>query len=111
MLSRLQEFAAIQQHGTVRSNTLITARFLRTNLAVTRFGLATGRRIGGAVARNRVRRRIREALREMASSFRPGWDVMIIARPGAVDADHAALVGSLQRTLERGGVLGGTARS
>ena len=111
MLSRLQEFAAIQEHGTVRSTTLITARFLRTNLEITRFGLATGRRVGGAVTRNRVRRRIREALREMAASFRPGWDVLIIARPAIVDADHVALVGTLRRTLERGGVLGGVSGS
>jgi len=111
MLSRLQEFAAIQEHGTVRSTGLITARFLRTNLEITRFGLATGRRVGGAVTRNRVRRRIREALREMAGSFRPGWDVLIIARPAIVDADHVALVGALRRTLERGGVLGGVSSS
>jgi len=107
MLSRLQEFSAIQERGTTRSTGLVTARFLRTNLVATRFGLATGRRIGGAVVRNRVRRRLREALREMASSFQPGWDVLIIARPAIVDADHAALVGALRRTLERGGVLGG----
>jgi ribonuclease P protein component len=85
----------------------VTARFLRTNLETTRFGLATGRRVGGAVTRNRVRRRLREALREMAASFRPGWDVLIIARPAIVDADHAVLVDALRRTLQRGGVLGG----
>jgi ribonuclease P protein component len=110
MLSRLQEFNAIQEHGTARSTALVTARFLRTNLDTTRFGLATGRRVGGAVVRNRVRRRVREALREMAASFRPGWDVLIIARPAIVAADHAALVAALRRTLERGGVLGGLQR-
>jgi len=107
MLSRPQEFTAIQDRGTARSTGLITARFLRTDLETTRFGLATGRRIGGAVVRNRVRRRLREALRVLHSSFRPGWDVLIIARPAIVGADHAALVGALRRTLERGGVLGG----
>jgi ribonuclease P protein component len=111
MLSRRQEFTAIQEHGTVRSTSLITVRFLRTNRDITRFGLATGRRIGGAVARNRAKRRLREALRELAAAFRPGWDVLIIARPAIVDADHAALVGGLRRTLERAGVLGGLTSS
>ena len=46
----------------------------------------------------------------MAPSFQPGWDVLIIARPAIVGADHDALVGALQRTLVRGGVLGGIAR-
>jgi ribonuclease P protein component len=107
MLSRPQDFAAIQENGTTRSHPLFTARFLRTDLSATRFGISTGRKLGSAVVRNRVRRRLREALRVMAPSFQPGWDVLIIARPAIVGADHDALVGALHRTLVRGGVLGG----
>jgi ribonuclease P protein component len=107
MLSRPQDFAAIQGSGTTRSHPLLSARFLRTDLGTTRFGLSTNRRLGGAVVRNRVRRRLREALRVMAPSFQPGWDVLIIARPTIVEADHDALVGALHRTLVRGGVIGG----
>jgi ribonuclease P protein component len=108
MLSRPQDFAAFQGRGTVRSHPLLTARFLRTDLDAARFGLSTGRKLGGAVIRNRVRRRLREVLRVMAPSFQPGWDVLIIARPAIVDADHDALVGAVRRTLVRGGVLGGS---
>jgi ribonuclease P protein component len=109
MLSRPKDFAAVQGSGTSRSNSLLTARFLRTDLETTRFGLSTGRKLGGAVVRNRARRRIREALRVMAPSFQPGWDVLIIARPAIVDADHATVVGALRRLLHRGGVFGGPA--
>jgi ribonuclease P protein component len=109
MLSRPQDFAALQGKGTLRSHPLLTARFLRNDLETTRFGLSTGRKLGGAVVRNRARRRIREALRVMAPSFQPGWDVLIIARPALVEADHEALVGALRRLLERGGVIGGPA--
>jgi ribonuclease P protein component len=111
MLTSPQDFAAIQDRGTSRSHPLLIARFLRTDLETTRFGLATGRRIGGAVVRNRVRRRLREVLRAMAPSFQAGWDVLIIARPAVVEADHDALVGALQRLLGRGGVLGGQSRT
>ena len=110
MLSRPQDFAAIQEAGTTRSHTLPSARFLRTDLETTRFGLATGRRLGTAVVRNRVRRRLREALRVMAPSFQPGWDVLIIARPAIVEADQDTLVGALRRTLIKGGALGGSTR-
>ena len=88
MLSRPQDFAAFQGGGTTRSHPLLTARFRRTDLETTRFGLSTGRALGGAVVRNRVRRRLREALRVMAPSFQPGWDVLIIARPAIVEADQ-----------------------
>ena len=107
MLSHPQDFAAIQGAGTSRSHPYFSARFLRTDLETTRFGLSTGRKLGGAVVRNRVRRRLREALRAMAPSFQPGWDVLIIVRPAIVEADHDALVGALRRLLTRGGVLGG----
>ena len=110
MLSRPQDFAAIQASGTTRSHVLLTARFVRTDLPTTRFGLSTNRRLGGAVVRNRVRRRLREVLRVMAPSFQPGWDVLIIARPAIVEADHDALVGAVHRTLVRGGAIGGSTR-
>src|SRR5947208_3575241 len=87
MLSRPQDFAALQSDGTIRSHPLLLVRFLRTDLDSTRFGLSTGRKLGGAVVRNRVRRRLREALRVMAPSFQPGWDVLIIAKPGAIEAE------------------------
>jgi ribonuclease P protein component len=107
MLSRPQDFTAIQGSGTSRSHPLLIARFLRTDLETTRFGLSTGRKLGGAVVRNRIRRRLREALRVMAPSFQPGWDVLFIARPAIVEADHDALVGAVRRLLGRGGVLKG----
>jgi ribonuclease P protein component len=107
MLSRPEDFAALQGEGSVRSHPLVVVRVRRTGLEETRFGLSTGRKLGGAVVRNRVRRRIREALRVMAPSFQPGWDVLIIARPPVIGADFETLAGTLQNLLRRGGVLGG----
>jgi ribonuclease P protein component len=110
MLSSPRDFAALQRDGTSRSHPLAHARFRRTDLGTTRFGLSTGQKLGGAVVRNRVRRRLREALRVMAPSFQPGWDVLIIARPAIVEADQDTLVGALRRTLVKGGALGGSTR-
>jgi len=108
MLSRPQDFAALQRGGTTRSNPLLTARFRRNDLEATRFGLSTGRSLGGAVVRNRVRRRLREALKAMAPAFQPGWDVLIIVRPAIVAADYETLVGAVRRTLIKGGAVGGS---
>ena len=107
MLSSPKDFSALQDAGTARSHNLLVIRTLRTDLEVTRFGFSTGRRLGGAVVRNRVRRRLREALRVMAPSFQPGWDVLIIARPPVIAADREALSSALHNLLRRGGVLGG----
>ncbi len=105
MLSRPQDFAALQERGTIRSHPLLAARVARTDLGITRFGLATGRALGSAVVRNRVRRRLREAIRSMHPLLRPGWDILVIARPAIVDANHRAIGSALRRLLARGGVL------
>jgi ribonuclease P protein component len=107
MISKPEDFAALQGEGTVRSHSLLVVRIRWTGLEETRFGMSTGRKLGGAVVRNRVRRRLREALRVMAPSFQPGWDVLIIARPPVIRADFQTLAGTLQNLLRRGGVLGG----
>ena len=107
MLSKPEDFAALQGEGTVRSHSLLVVRIRWTGLEETRFGLSTGRKLGGAVVRNRARRRLREALRVMAPSFQPGWDVLIIARQPVIGADFQTLAGTLQNLLRRGGVIGG----
>ena len=45
----------------------------------------------------------------MAPDLRPGWDVLVIARPGLVVADHRTLAETLRRLLRRSGVVGGEA--
>jgi ribonuclease P protein component len=105
MLSHPQDFAALQEHGTIRSHPLLAARVRRTELGTTRFGLATGRALGSAVVRNRVRRRLRESIRSMQPVLQPGWDVLVIARPAIVAADYVAILAALRRLLARGGVV------
>lgn len=92
----------------MRSHPLLAARVLRTDLETTRFGMATSRAIGSAVVRNRVRRRIREALRAIGPTIRPGWDVLLIARRGLVEVDYETVVKTLRRQLVRGGVAEGS---
>lgn len=111
MLASPRDFARLAGDSVGRTHPLLSGRFHRTGTDETRFGLATSKRLGGAVVRNRVRRRIREALRAMAPTFQPGWDVLIIARPAIVAADHDALVAALRRVLRSGGVLGGPSES
>ncbi len=67
-----------------------------------RFGFTVTRRLGKAVVRNRVRRRLREAVRSLAEGrARPGHDYVLIARPGALERDFAALRADLEKALDR----------
>lgn len=72
-----------------------------------RLGLAVSRKVGPAVARNRVKRRIREFFRLGRAGFVPGVLLVVVARPGAADLDWSGLSGELGRLLRRGGVIVG----
>jgi len=105
MLRRKGDFDALQRSSKSKMHPLLVARFLPNDLGRTRFGLSTGRRVGGAVVRNRVRRRLRAAIRAHAAELEPGWDVLLVARPPSADADYAALDRALRGVLRAAHVL------
>jgi len=111
MITRPSDFAALQRDGTSRSTALLSVRVRHTDLAATRFAFSTGKKLGGAVVRNRTRRRIREALRPMIVALAPGWDVLVVARPATAEAPQAAIAADLARLLTRVGILGTETRA
>ena len=106
MLRRKADFDAIGRHGKSRSGRLLVLRSLRTDGPGTRIGLSTPRTLGGAVQRNRVRRRLRDLLRGQLGAMSSGWDLLLIARPEAGSATYAELREALRSLLERSGISG-----
>lgn len=62
-----------------------------------RLGFTITRKIGTAVERNRIRRRLRAAVREAGDAFRRGHDYVVVARREVLSEDFAALAQSLSR--------------
>ena len=104
MLRRRADFEAIGRRGTARSTPLLVLRSLRTERTETRIGLSTPRTLGGAVQRNRVRRRLRELVRTRLERIGPGWDLLFIARPAAGIATHTELGEAIDALLARSGI-------
>ena len=104
VLRHKADFDALARSGTARSNRLLVLRSLRTSRSESRLGLSTPKSLGGAVQRNRVRRRLRELVRERGGEIGPGWDLLLIARPEAAEASHAELREALGSLLERSGI-------
>ena len=73
--------------------------------ADSRIGLVTSRRVGLAVTRNLVRRRLREAVRHSRPQLRTGCWLVIVARYTAARADAAQLAAEWQKLARRAGVL------
>lgn len=98
MLRHRKDFARLSAHGRTRADRLLVLHFLPNALDHDRFGISTGKRLGGAVVRNRVRRRLRAILRG-APRQGAGLDVLIVARPASREASFEELRGALERLL------------
>ena len=70
-----------------------------------RVGITVGKKLGKAHIRNRTRRRIREVYRLNEEAFLPGWDIVVVARSKAVDAEFSRLTKSYLSLAKKAGVL------
>jgi ribonuclease P protein component len=70
-----------------------------------RVGVSAGRRVGGAVVRNRAKRRVREAVRGRLAQLKPGWDLIFVVRPAAASADFQAIDRAVATLLQRAALL------
>jgi ribonuclease P protein component len=102
-LTKSEQYAVVYEKGSSWADGLVVVKALPNGLSFSRYGLSVGRRLGGAVVRNRVKRRLREILR--STQLKPGWDIVFIARPPAASASFAGLGKSVQALLSRAGLL------
>lgn len=100
-LRRTKDIELVRARGDAVSDRHFTMRFRRNGLDVVRIAVASPRSIGGAVDRNRARRRIREALRNALREVKtaPGTDLYVVTRPSALSAPFAELREALERRL------------
>jgi ribonuclease P protein component len=102
-LRRGEDIARVRAEGVARNDKLFSLRALPTDRATVRVAVAASRAVGGAVQRNRARRRVREAVR-LALAVRPsprtGADIVVTVRPAALDAAPADVRGAVERQLD-----------
>jgi ribonuclease P protein component len=105
-LSRSRDFDAVYRHGrSVSTRYLVLYWFPREDAGgEPRVGLAVPKAAGTAVARNRVKRLLREAWRALLPRVPPGHDYVLIARPGLAEAADSRGLEWLQERV--GEVLG-----
>jgi ribonuclease P protein component len=94
-----KRFSEIHRDGNSAANRFLVIRFLANGLDQSRFGILTSKRIGNAVVRNRVKRRLREVIR--ANRIKSGWDALFIARKGSDKASYQELKRAADNLLRR----------
>ena len=96
------EFTAIRRAGKGWSNELLFLRALANGPGPTRFGFSVSKRLGNAVVRNRVKRRLKEIVRQ--ERVAGNWDIVLSARPPAAQASYRELRRAVEALLSRAGL-------
>lgn len=96
---------AVREHGRCHRHPLLILCFQANQDATSRFCFAVSRRVGNAVVRNRVKRLLRESVRQRLDHIAPGWDCVFIARNDSAAASYAALDAAVVQLLTRARLL------
>ncbi len=102
-LRKTGEFNRVHVEGQKWRTRGLTIKAATNELEFSRWGIVVSRKVGTAVIRNRVKRMLREILRQ--EDIKPGWDLVIVTHPSIVSMDFRALKISLLAVLNKAGLL------
>src|SRR5947209_12711995 len=109
-LTRPRDFARVRRFGRSSGSQLLVLYALPTNSPDRRIGFSVSKRVGKATIRNRVKRRLREAVRSHLAMVPAGYDLVFIARPPAAQATYAQLEETVGYLLRKSGTRRESAR-
>ena len=102
-ITKTESFAVARSEGKSWSDKFLVLIARSNGVTLSRFGFSVGRRVGGAVTRNKVKRRLRETAR--LAQVQNGWDMVVIVRKKGSSADFHMLRRSMNNLMKRAGVL------
>ena len=102
-LTGSKRFSQIHIGGSSAANRLLVIKYLANGSNFSRFGFLVSKRIGNAAVRNKVKRRLREAVR--LNPVKSGWDAIFIVRRGAGSAKYQDLKDAIDNLLQRANLV------
>ena len=100
-LRRPQDFRRVWSNGRSWAHPLFVLYRLPNELAEFRIGITASRKVGNAVARNRSRRLLREAVRMLSDQISDGWDIVLVARSALLGVKEQEVEAALSQMLRR----------
>jgi len=100
-LQRKADFDRVFAAGAAVHHRLLSLRAAPSAVDRVRIGIICGKRVGGAVVRNRARRRLRAAARSLMPGLPVGQDILLVIRPPGAEASVAEFFYALEELLRR----------
>ena len=104
-LKKNSDFRRLYAKGKSAVNPYMVLYCRRNRTGENRLGYTVSVKLGHAVRRNRIRRRLREVVRLNAERLSPGWDLVLVARSRAYDAPFPKLQGAFLGSCDKLGLL------
>jgi len=100
-----REFSSVYKQGKPNFGKYVVVSVLPTDRSSARVGFAVGKKVGKAVTRNKIKRRLRAIMQDHSQSISPGFDVIVGAKQKSVTASFTELEKDLCRVLKNSGIL------
>ena len=105
VLTKNREFQKVYRRGKYAATAFLVIYSINNNSDISKFGITTSRKVGNSVKRNRMRRLIKENLRQLYDRIVKGFDIVIVARKAETCANMEIIGKELRYLLHRLGLL------
>ena len=110
-LKKNSDFRRLYAKGSSAVNPYLAVYCRRNREGVNRMGYTVSTKLGHAVVRNRVRRRLREIVRLNSARLKTGWDIVVVARTRCVGAEYRRIENAFLQACGKLGLLRGEAEA
>lgn len=105
-LKKRSEFDFVKGNGQMLQSSSFGIVFLKRNMGSTRFGFIVSTKISKrATARNRVKRVLKEAIRNLLPKIKEGFDVVFLVKRAILEKGGEEIKNEVGRTLSRAGII------
>lgn len=105
-LTRAIDFKRVRRSGRSYAHPLVVILVTPGETENSRIGIITGRSVGKAVKRNRIKRQVKEILRNLLPGFTKNVDIVVICREAVQGASFDEIKNALMQLLERAEIIG-----
>ena len=104
-LKKTRDFQLVYKKGKSASSKYMVIILLKNHAGTNRLGVSVSKKMGHAVIRNRIRRRLKEAFRLLDVRLNRGYDLIILPRQPICDATFAEIETQMRYCLRKHGIL------